>query len=793
METWRQSSHCTVYLRFTTMLGLGLAMALGTLLLFDTLAIHAQTSPTISEVSPTSASNNLDTAITITGTNFESVPAVMLGNMSLQEVTWVNATQLTAVVPWGILSGTYNLTVVNPGGASATLPHAFTVEQAIGVWTTGGPYGGGVTSLAVHPQISTTVYAHAGNGLYKSIDGGEWWEYVLPTTGGEVILKPGTPQTVLASDGGRGLYRSLDGGDTWQKVAEGVTAFAMGASSPHRLYADVVDFGQGNSTIPVSLDDGESWQLSGTGLPTDVMAISLAVHPLTDTIAYAGMEDGRVYTTTDGGGSWYQLATSPGEPAGKLWLDPLNPERVYAINQWGGVIHRSLDGGVTWEDLDPPGASDLVFHPDISGTLFILDYDGVYSSTDAGETKSKVADLPESESGWAIQLDPVSHQPLYVGGRARGVFRSDDGGATWRVVAQGMSALNTSGLAASPVNPQQVYLASEVGGFVSSNAGHSWRTTNVSRAGAVAAHPTRPCEAYLASESSVFTTADCGVSWSSVSLPPPPDTRDQYIPTLAVDPHYPNTIFAGKYIIAASSGDEYGQIYSSTDNGVSWQEVNVGHPISGVWSIAFDPLVTGTLYFATGGDYSSQIGAVYKSTDGGAHWATKSDGLNGRPISKIVIDPSNSDVLYVGTYQSGDMPTSGGVLKSLDGGDTWQDAASGVEWGFGFIRSLVIDPLAPQTLYAGDAWHGLYRTTDGGKTWTWASGPLRNVTIGSLADAATADGRTFIYVGTIGGASSGGAAAMSGIAAQDTVGIKGGVYVQTIVHRWVYLPVVMKR
>jgi hypothetical protein len=104
-------------------------------------AASPEQAPTILEVDPSSAPNDLDTPLVITGTDFAAIPTVTLGSMVLEDVGWVSSATLTATVPWGMDPGVYTMTVANPDGITGTLPNAFTVTQGIGVWNPGaGPY-----------------------------------------------------------------------------------------------------------------------------------------------------------------------------------------------------------------------------------------------------------------------------------------------------------------------------------------------------------------------------------------------------------------------------------------------------------------------------------------------------------------------------------------------------------------------------------------------------------------------------------------------------------------------------
>jgi hypothetical protein len=173
------------------------------------------------------APNDLDTEIAITGTGFTrdlsgtvmTLPMVALNGTALTQVGWLSSTEMTATLPWGLDPGVYDLTVTNPDGESGSLTKAITVTQGIGVWTSGGPYGGSVFTLLLHPADKNTLYAlAAGSGLFRSLDRGANWELILTGTGGQshaaaLSLPPVT--TLYAQKFGVGVLRSEDGGDHW--------------------------------------------------------------------------------------------------------------------------------------------------------------------------------------------------------------------------------------------------------------------------------------------------------------------------------------------------------------------------------------------------------------------------------------------------------------------------------------------------------------------------------------------------------------------------------------------------
>lgn len=152
--------------------------------------------------------------------------------------------------------------------------------------------------------------------------------------------------------------------------------------------------------------------------------------------------------------------------------------------------------------------------------------------------------------------------------------------------------------------------------------------------------------------------------------------------------------------------------------GVKWRLVG---PFSGGRSVAVTGSATrpNEYYMGTPG------GGVFKTTDGGASWFPTSDGYFGGTIGAVETAPSNPDIVYVG---GGEYPIRGnasygdGVWKSTDAGKTWQFVGLGDTRQ---IARIVIDPNDPNTVYVGAFGHlwgpnaerGVYKTTDGGKTW----------------------------------------------------------------------------
>jgi hypothetical protein len=199
------------------------------------LAARMQTFPTVTQLDPASALNDLDSPIVITGTGFTAElsgtlvitpPVAYLGETALANVTWVSSATLEATVPWGMDSGVYTLTVENPSGEMGSLTNAFTVTPGINVWTTGGPYGGWIEALALGDSQGEIVYAVVQDGgLFRSRDGGASWELIMIDVGhaNRLEVDPTNRDRLYMAKprnvrGTEGLYQSEDGGDTWTRM-----------------------------------------------------------------------------------------------------------------------------------------------------------------------------------------------------------------------------------------------------------------------------------------------------------------------------------------------------------------------------------------------------------------------------------------------------------------------------------------------------------------------------------------------------------------------------------------------
>ncbi len=198
------------------------------------------------------------------------------------------------------------------------------------------------------------------------------------------------------------------------------------------------------------------------------------------------------------------------------------------------------------------------------------------------------------------------------------------------------------------------------------------------------------------------------------------------INAVMVDPNNSNTIYVG----APAGG-----IWKSTDNGVNWIPLTDDLPQIGVSGIAIDPNNSNIIYISTGDDdggASYSIG-VLKSTDGGSTW-NSTGAIAGSPTSsnEIVIDPTNSNKIWVAT--------SNGLFLSTNAGVSWDQKQSG------HIRDFKLKPGNPNTIYAVSS-NTYYRSTDGGTSFqTIATGLPASNSLGRLRVEVTPASPNNVYI-----------------------------------------------
>jgi photosystem II stability/assembly factor-like uncharacterized protein len=633
-------------------------------------------------------------------------------------------------------------------------------------WTTTGPPGARVNSVAVVPLAPSTVFASVagrsfGSGVYKSTDAGRRWNManarLEDLNVNDLAVAPSSADVAYAGTYGSGVHRTVDGGASWSPAWDmyetEIDALAVDPADPKTVYAGASYIDEPPSwNFYKTTNGGKSWIESGNGLPYPIVVHALAIDPVTPSTVYAGTGGDGVYRSLDGGATWSPANEGMGDVSiQSLAIDPQDPLTLYAgrdqyVDPQGSGLYKTTDGGATWIHIDDQLLRhfsvifDIVVDPVTPSTLYASTQDpdsyapgGVLKSTDGGETwvtaSTGLFDLYVAD----LSIDPSAPGTLYAAGNA-GVFKTTDGAATWTPNSVGMLGTEVISLATDPADPSAVYAGTTTAGvFRSTSNGRRWSPARSGLSAtwpiqALAVDPFAPATVYAGTQGGgVYKTSDAGTTWSLTSS----GLRDRNVLALALDPVAEGVAYAGTL----------DGVYKTTDGAANWSAVYRPPATAIIYTVVTDPATSGTAYI---GIVSSFESGVFKTVDGGENWALANDGIPAVTRS-LAIDPLDADVLYAGVECQGiDDPC---VYKTTDGAATWQPMSGGFTGTI--VSGLAIDPVDDAIVYAsGYFFKGVYRTSNGGASWSSFHEGLKNDSVQAIAmDAVT--GAT-VYIGTFG-------------------------------------------
>ena len=310
---------------------------------------------------------------------------------------------------------------------------------------------------------------------------------------------------------------------------------------------------------------------------------------------------------------------------------------------------------------------------------------------------------------------------------------SDDGGKTWRRGPITGLAHAAARLAASPLDPNRAYLAAyEAGVYRTDDGGATWRHLDSypsPYAHSVLAHVEHPDTVYVGSEpATVYRSDDGGSSWEEFAgfraVPESADwgfhspTRDSHVRDLRVAPNDPNCLYAGI---------EVGGMVRSDDAGSSWRQLpGLDDDIHCVHLSGDRP---DSVFVAT-------ARAPYRSDDGGASWELINSGLDRRYTLHIAAAPDDANLVLV-TVSENSRRGNPQFYRSTDAGNTWNlvnDIGHG-EQPQDMVVAFDWDPQDTNRVYAGTDGGELFASEDRGITWQRIPVQLPTVAVGAMAVA----------------------------------------------------------
>jgi photosystem II stability/assembly factor-like uncharacterized protein len=337
---------------------------------------------------------------------------------------------------------------------------------------------------------------------------------------------------------------------------------------------------------------------------------------------------------------------------------------------------------------------------------------------------------PFGGSARALAIDPQNRNLLLAGSRDSLVFRSDDGGASWRLLPFPRSKPGTvDALIIHPTETGHFYAgldagdAPDSGVWETKDGGETWQALEGLRGARIeslAMWTRDPRIIAAGTGKGVFLSEDGGAGWKRITREN--DIEMQDITALAFDPTDSKIIYAGTPHLP----------WKTVDAGATWRSVHDGLiDDSDIFSIRVNPLRPELLF-------ASACSGIYRSENGGGSWI-KLQGIPGthRRTHIISEDPVVKDAIYAGTTL--------GLFKSSDTGKTWRHLTSEqVNW-------MVFDPSDPHTLYLATEYAGIQKSSDSGETFRPVNAGFVNHNISQITGTGTHLYASSTYEGRFGG------------------------------------------
>ncbi|HKY04970.1 MAG TPA: YCF48-related protein [Blastocatellia bacterium] len=396
-----------------------------------------------------------------------------------------------------------------------------------------------------------------------------------------------------------------------------------------------------------------------------------------------------------------------------LVASPDNADLLY-LGTSDGQLFRSTDGARSWRRIKPGidrrglSLDNIVIDSRNTKTLYVGAWavgeadnqEGVYKSEDGGETW-KLLKETKGMHILSIALAPSDSNYL-VAGSPTGVFRSTDGGDDWeRISPEGHKDIRgINSVAIDPRNTNIIYAGTHHLPWKTTDGGVTWKQTGYKEIGmiddsdimGISVNPVEPTLVYMNACSGIYRSTSAGEKWAK--LPGIPFSARR---TYALTPHptLPDVIFAG-----TSEG-----LWRSKDGGKRWMLLTSKSAV--LRSVVIHPTQPGRVIIATD-DFGVQM-----SDNLGDSFRDANNGFIHRHILAIAPDIAERGRLLASVYHDG---SSGSVFMSQDGGESWQSASRGL--GTRDVFAFYQMPNNPNVIYAGTN-TGVYRSNDRGMRWAF--------------------------------------------------------------------------
>ncbi|MEM8936092.1 MAG: glycosyl hydrolase [Pseudomonadota bacterium] len=668
-------------------------------------------------------------------------------------------------------------------------------------WRFAGPNRGGrVNAVVGHPTESMTFYAgYTGGGIWKTEDGGVSWRNlsdgffnvgsigaIAVSESNPSILYAGTGEHALRGDisHGDGVYKSVDGGETWVNIGlkntRQIAEILVHPQDPDTVYvAALGHFAGPNEERGVfrSRDGGAKWERI-LFVSIDAGAIEIELSRSDPSLLFAATwdvrrfpwgirsagNDSRIFRSRDGGDNWTEISDRPGLPQGArekigLGLSDAKRGRIWALvsGETGRGVYRSEDFGETWVLTNNQKKllartyyfNHMTADPQDPNTVYILN-DRLWRSIDGGETFD---DLPHNHADHHdLWIDPRNNKRI-IDGTDGGAEISFNGGETWSTLFNQPTGQFYT-LTLDDDVPYNLYGAQQDWSTIAVPSRHkksrtgalSYFDTAYSEAGRVAIDQRDPDILYISDHHWLlrYNKADGGVQyvgprdetnygWGTADI----KYRFNWTFPVVASLHDKRTLYTGsQYLHRSRNGGKTWEVISpdltradpetlentplpgaeDASNPEYWgpltRDSNGDHWIATLYAVAESPLESRVIW--TGSD----DGYVHVTTDKGKSWenVTPPSMPDFAMITRIEASPHDPATAYVtaSAYKMNDYETF--VFRTRDYGESWVTIVKGLPENE-IMRAVVSDPNMPGLLFAGGE-TGVYMSHSDGEHWT---------------------------------------------------------------------------